>query len=212
MIRVVLADDQLLVRQGIRGLLSLTGDIEVVGEASDGLEAVDAVLRTRPDVGLFDVRMPVASGIEALRELRKRKLDLKVILLTTFDDDRALKEAIDVGVAGWLLKDVSLEDLAAAIREVAAGGKLVMPMTASAAETIRAEAATFPANELPTALTSRELEVLRFIARGMSNREIADALGTAEGTVKNQASSILQKLGVRDRTRAVLRAAELGLL
>ena len=212
MIRVVLADDQLLVRQGIRGLLSLTGDVEVVGEASDGLEAVDAVLRTRPDVGLFDVRMPVASGIEAIRELRKRKLDLKVILLTTFDDDRALKEAIDVGVAGWLLKDVSLEDLAAAIRKVAEGGTLVMPMTAGAAETIRAEAAAFPANELPTPLTERELEVLRFIARGMSNREIADALGTAEGTVKNQASSILQKLGVRDRTRAVLRAAELGLL
>ena len=212
MIRVVLADDQLLVRQGIRGLLSLTGDIEVVGEASDGLEAVDVVLRTRPDVGLFDVRMPVASGIEAVRELRKRKVDLKIILLTTFDDDRALKDAIDAGVAGWLLKDVSLEDLAAAIRKVAEGGTLVMPMTAGAAETIRAEAAAFPANDLPTALTERELEVLRFIARGMSNREIADALGTAEGTVKNQASSILQKLGVRDRTRAVLRAAELGLL
>jgi len=212
MIRVVLADDQLLVRQGIRGLLSLTGDIEVIGEASDGLEAVDVVLRTRPDVGLFDVRMPVASGIEAVRELRKRKVDLKIILLTTFDDDRALKDAIDVGVAGWLLKDVSLEDLAAAIRKVAEGGTLVMPMTAGAAETMRAEAAAFPANDLPTALTSRELEVLRFIARGMSNREIADALGTAEGTVKNQASSILQKLGVRDRTRAVLRAAELGLL
>lgn len=212
MTRVVLADDQLLIRQGIRGLLALTGDIEVVGEAGDGLEAVDVVLRTRPDVGLFDVRMPVASGIEAVRELRKRKVELKVILLTTFDDDRALKEAIDVGVAGWLLKDVSLEDLAAAIRKVAAGGTLVMPMTAAAGETIRAEAASFPANDIPVALTSRELEVLRLIARGMSNREIADALGTAEGTVKNQASSILQKLGVRDRTRAVLRAAELGLL
>jgi DNA-binding NarL/FixJ family response regulator len=210
--RVVLADDQLLIRQGIRGLLALTGDIEVVGEAGDGLEAVDVVLRTRPDVGLFDVRMPVASGIEAVRELHKRQVELKVILLTTFDDDLALREAIDVGVAGWLLKDVSLEDLAAAIRKVAAGGTLVMPMSAAAGETIRAEAAVFPANEGPVALTSRELEVLRLIARGMSNREIAEALGTAEGTVKNQASSILQKLGVRDRTRAVLRAAELGLL
>jgi DNA-binding NarL/FixJ family response regulator len=210
--RVVLADDQLLIRQGIRGLLALTGDIEVVGEAGDGLEAVDVVLRTRPDVGLFDVRMPVASGIEAVRELHKRQVELKVILLTTFDDDLALREAIDVGVAGWLLKDVSLEDLAAAIRKVAAGGTLVMPMSAAAGETIRAEAAAFPANEGPVALTSRELEVLRLIARGMSNREIAEALGTAEGTVKNQASSILQKLGVRDRTRAVLRAAELGLL
>lgn len=212
MIRVVLADDQLLIRQGIRGLLGLTGDIDVVGEASDGLEAVDVVLRTHPDVGLFDVRMPNGSGIDALKELRKRKIELKVILLTTFDDDEALKAAIAEGAVGWLLKDVSLEDLAAAIRKVAAGGTLVMPMTATAGETIRTEPADFPSNELPTELTSRELEVLRLIARGMRNREIADALGTAEGTVKNQASSILQKLGVRDRTRAVLRAAELGLL
>ncbi len=212
MIRVVLADDQLLVRQGIRGLLAITGDIEVVGEAGDGLEAVDVVLRTKPDVGLFDVRMPVASGIDAMRELKKRKVDLKVILLTTFDDDAALKEAMREGAYGWLLKDVSLEALAAAIRDVAAGKTQVMPMTAGAGETIRMEATEFPANERPTALTARELEVLRLIARGMSNREIAEAHGTSEGTVKNQASSILQKLGVRDRTRAVLKAAELGLL
>jgi len=212
MIRVVLADDQLLVRQGIRGLLALTGDIEVVGEAGDGLEAVDLVLRTKPDVGLFDVRMPVASGIDALRELRKRKVDLKVILLTTFDDDAALREAMKEGAYGWLLKDVSLEALAAGIRDVAAGKTLVMPMTAGASETIRMEPADFPANDRPTPLTARELEVLRLIARGMSNREIADSLGTSEGTVKNQASSILHKLGVRDRTRAVLKAAELGLL
>jgi len=211
-IRVVLADDQLLVRQGIRGLLSLTGDIEVVGEANDGLEAVDLVLKTKPDIGLFDVRMPVASGIDAIRELRKRKVDLKVILLTTFDDDAALREAMKEGAAGWLLKDVSLEALAAGIRDVAAGKTLVMPMTAGAGETIRMEPADFPANDRPTPLTARELEVLRLIARGMSNREIADSLGTSEGTVKNQASSILQKLGVRDRTRAVLKAAELGLL
>lgn len=212
MIRVVLADDQLLIRQGIRGLLALTGDIEVVGEASDGLEAVDVVLRTHPDVGLFDVRMPQGSGIDALKELRKRKIDVKVILLTTFDDDEALKSAIKEGAMGWLLKDVSLECLAATIRDVATGGTRVMPTTAAAVETIRTEHAPFPSNELPAELTARELEVLRLIARGMRNREIAEALGTAEGTVKNQASSILQKLGVRDRTRAVVRAAELGLL
>ena len=212
MIRVVLADDQLLVRQGIRGLLEMTGDVEVVGEAGDGLAAVDVVMKTKPDVGLFDVRMPVATGIEALRELKKRKIELKTIMLTTFDDDAALKDAIREGAAGWLLKDVSLEALAAAIRDVAAGKKLVMPMTAGAGETIRMEPTDFPANAHPTALTARELEVLRLIARGMSNREIAEANGTSEGTVKNQTSSILQKLGVRDRTRAVLKAAELGLL
>jgi DNA-binding NarL/FixJ family response regulator len=212
MIRVVLADDQLLVRQGIRGLLEMTGDVEVVGEAGDGLEAVDLVLRTKPDVGLFDVRMPVATGIDALRELKKRKVALRVIMLTTFDDDAALKDAMREGAAGWLLKDVSLEALAAAIRDVHAGKTLVMPMTAAAGETIRMESTEFPASDRPTALTARELEVLRLIARGMSNREIAEMNGTSEGTVKNQTSSILQKLGVRDRTRAVLKAAELGLL
>lgn len=212
MIRVVLADDQRLVREGIRGLLEMTGDIEVVGEAADGLEAVDLVLRTKPDVGLFDVRMPVASGIDALRELKKRKVALKTIMLTTFDDDAALREAMREGAAGWFLKDVSLEALAAGIRDVAAGKTLVMTMTAGASETMRMEPLEFPSNEQPTALTARELEVLRLIARGMSNREIADSLGTTEGTVKNQTSSILQKLGVRDRTRAVLKAAELGLL
>lgn len=212
MIRVVLADDQLLVRQGIRGLLEMTGDVEVVGEAGDGLEAVDVVMKTKPDVGLFDVRMPVATGIDALRELKKRKIDLKTIMLTTFDDDAALKDAMKEGASGWLLKDVSLEALSAAIRDVAAGKKLVMAMTAGASETMRMEPTEFAANEQPTALTARELEVLRLIARGMSNREIAEQNGTSEGTVKNQTSSILQKLGVRDRTRAVLKAAELGLL
>ncbi len=212
MIRVVLVDDQLLVRQGIRGLLELIDDIEVVGEAGDGLEAVDVVMKQKPDVGLFDVRMPVASGIDALRELKKRKIELRTIMLTTFDDDAALKDAMREGACGWLLKDVSLEALAEAIRKVAGGGTLVMPMTNAAAETIRMESTEFPATDRPTQLTARELEVLRLIARGMSNREIAEANGTSEGTVKNQTSSILQKLGVRDRTRAVLKAAELGLL
>jgi len=211
-IRVVLVDDQLLVRQGIRGLLEMIDDIEVVGEAGDGLEAVDVVMKQKPDVGLFDVRMPVASGIDALRELKKRKIELRTIMLTTFDDDAALKDAMREGACGWLLKDVSLEALAEAIRKVASGGTLVMPMTNAAAETIRMESTEFPANDRPTQLTARELEVLRLIARGMSNREIAEANGTSEGTVKNQTSSILQKLGVRDRTRAVLKAAELGLL
>jgi DNA-binding NarL/FixJ family response regulator len=211
-IRVVLADDQLLVRQGIRGLLGMIDGIEVVGEAGDGLEAVDVVIKTKPDVGLFDVRMPVASGLDALRELKKRKIALRTIMLTTFDDDAALREAIHEGASGWLLKDVSLEALAEAIKKVAAGGTLVMPMTNTAGETIRMDATEFPASDRPTQLTARELEVLRLIARGMSNREIAEANGTSEGTVKNQTSSILQKLGVRDRTRAVLKAAELGLL
>lgn len=210
MIRVVLADDQRLVREGIGGLLGLSGDIEVVGEARDGFEAVDVVMRTHPDVGLFDVRMPSCTGIDALRELKKRKIELKTIMLTTFDDGEALKEAMREGACGWLLKDVAPEDLAAAIKRVAAGEKLVQAMTDGASEAITADPAGFPSSGDPDALTAREREVLQLMARGMSNREIAEALGTAEGTVKNQCSSIFQKLGVRDRLRAVLRAAELG--
>ena len=210
MIRVVLADDQRLVREGIGGLLGLSGDIEVVGEARDGFEAVDVVMRTHPDVGLFDVRMPSCTGIDALRELKKRKIELKTIMLTTFDDGEALKEAMREGACGWLLKDVAPEDLAAAIKRVAAGEKLVQAMTDGASEAIAADPAGFPSSGDPDALTGREREVLQLMARGMSNREIAEALGTAEGTVKNQCSSIFQKLGVRDRLRAVLRAAELG--
>src|SRR5581483_3554016 len=159
------------------------------------------VMKTKPDVGLFDVRMPSASGIDAIRELKKRKIDLKVIMLTTFNDDRACVEAMKEGAMGWLLKDISLEDLAKAIREVAAGKKLVMPIGASASEVITSEASEFPATDGPVKLTDREREVLQLIARGMSNKEIGDTLGTAEGTVKNQASSIMAKLGVRDRTR-----------
>ena len=210
MIRVVLADDQRLVREGIGGLLGLSGDIEVVGEARDGFEAVDVVMRTHPDVGLFDVRMPSCTGIDALRELKKRKIELKTIMLTTFDDGEALKEAMREGACRWLLKDVAPEDLAAAIKRVAAGEKLVQAMTDGASEAIAADPAGFPSSGDPDALTGREREVLQLMARGMSNREIAEALGTAEGTVKNQCSSIFQKLGVRDRLRAVLRAAELG--
>lgn len=211
MIRVVLADDQRLVREGIGGLLGLSGDIEVVGEASDGFEAVDVVMRTHPDVGLFDVRMPSCTGIDALRELKKRKIELKTIMLTTFDDNDALKEAIREGACGWLLKDVSLETLTAAIKKVAAGERLVQAMTDGASEVLAADPVVF-ASDAPEALTAREREVLQFLARGMSNREIAESLGTAEGTVKNQCSSIFQKLGVPNRIQALLRAAELKLI
>lgn len=213
MIRVVLADDQLLVRQGIRGLLEMTGDVEVVGEAGDGLEAVDVVMKTKPDVGLFDVRMPVATGIEALRELKKRKIDLKTIMLTTFDDDAALKDAMKEGAAGWLLKDVSLEALAAAIRDVHAGKKLVvMTMTAAASETMRMEPTDFPANEQPTALTTRELEVLRLVATGQTNKAIAKRLFLSEKTIDRHVSNIFAKLNVASRAAATAYAYQNSLV
>lgn len=213
MIRVALADDQTLVRQGIKGLLELTHDIRVVSEASDGEEALRILTTVAVDVALLDVRMPRKTGVEVLAALARTKSPPPGILLTTFDDDTVAIEAIKLGARGFLLKDVSLEQLAEAVRTVAAGGTLINPaVTERVVRGLARLATSFPASPIPVALTKRELDVLRLIAAGHSNREIAVALGTAEPTVKNQASSIFSKLGVRDRTRAVLRAIELGVL
>jgi DNA-binding NarL/FixJ family response regulator len=213
MIRVVLADDQRLIRQGIRGLLELAGEFNVVGEAEDGEQAVRMIVDLHPNVALLDVRMPGLDGLAAVRELREKGDQTPIVLLTTFDDDTVLLEAVRVGAAGFLLKDVDVEDLGKVLRAAAAGERLALPAVGARAEReARHIGAGFAASELPEELTPRELEVLRLIAGGFSNREIAHALGTAEGTVKNQASSVLSKLGVRDRTRAVLKALELGWL
>jgi DNA-binding NarL/FixJ family response regulator len=212
-IRVALADDQTLVRQGIKSLLELTPDLRVVVEASDGAEAIERFPGAGVDVALLDVRMPKKTGIEVLATFAAGKRGPPVVLLTTFDDDAIALEGIKLGARGFLLKDVSLEQLAEAIRAVAAGGTLINPaVTERVVRGLARLSARVPAAPSPAALTRRELEVLRLLASGASNREIADALGTAEATVKNQASSIFGKLGVRDRTRAVLRAIELGLL
>lgn len=211
MIRVVLVDDQTLVRRGIRSLLELAGDITITAEAADGEEAMAAIRREKPDAVLLDVRMPKKTGIDVLRELRASDDLPPTILLTTFDDDEALLEGVKAGARGYLLKDVSLEQLTDAIRTVAGGGTLIRPaVTERVLRGLEHMRRDFEALSPPDPLTRRELEILRLMAGGYSNREIADALGTAEGTVKNHASSILSKLGVRDRTRAVLKALELG--
>lgn len=211
MIRVVLVDDQTLVRRGIRSLLELAGDIDIVAEAADGEEGVATILRERPDVVLLDVRMPKKDGLEVLRELQGATALPPTILLTTFDDDDALLEAMKAGARGYLLKDVSLEQLTDAIRSVAGGGTMIRPaLTERVLRGLEHVRRDFDALDPPDPLTKREVEILRLMAGGYSNREIAGALGTAEGTVKNQASSILSKLGVRDRTRAVLKALERG--
>ena len=211
MIRVVLADDQTLVRSGIRGLLDLTEDIRVVAEAEDGADARRVLARQSADVLLLDVRMPGCGGIELLRAPGYALPP--TIMLTTFDDEDALFEAMRLGARGFVLKDISLERLADGIRSVAAGGTLFRPALTERIRSSfeRGHAATGP---VPTAgvLTPRETDVLALVAAGLSNAEIADHLGASEGTVKNHVSSILSKLGVRDRVRAVLRGIELSLI
>lgn len=213
MIRIVLADDHTLVRQGLRSLLERSGEVTVVHEAVDGDEALARLLEPGIDVGLVDVRMPRRTGVEVVQELRKRGIAVPIILLTTFDDEAMLLAAVREGISGYLLKDIGAPQLLDALRVAARGGTTILPaITERAKRFFAGRDSAFEAAEMPDALTPRELEVLRLIAAGYSNREIAEALGTAEGTVKNQTSSILSKLGVRDRTRAVLKALEIGWL
>jgi DNA-binding NarL/FixJ family response regulator len=209
-IRVFIADDQLLIRQGIRTLLEMDAEIVIAGEAEDGAETIALVPGSNVDVLLLDVRMPKKSGVDVLRELSAIDALPPTLVLTTFDDTAVVLDAIRSGARGFLLKDISYQQLMSAIRAIAAGGTVFQP--AITQRLLRATAPTahdaMPIEEL----TARELEVVRLMAGGYSNKEIAHALGTAEGTIKNQVSSILSKFGVRDRTRAVLKALEAGLL
>jgi DNA-binding NarL/FixJ family response regulator len=210
-IRLVLVDDQTLVRSGIKGLLHLTGDIRVAGEAGDAEQAITVIPEVNPDLVLLDVRMPGRSGIDVLKTLSARNALPPTILLTTFDDDGALLEGMRAGAKGFLLKDISLERLADAVRRVAGGQTLFRPyMTERILRGLSEMEPMFPAPDQPDQLTSRETEILRLMAGGFNNREIADALFNTEGTIKNHVSNILSKLGVRDRVRAVLRGVELG--
>lgn len=213
MISVCLVDDQNLVRQGIRSLLELSDAIRVVAEASDGAQAVATIPEVKPDVVLLDMRMPGMSGLDVLNALAPRGQLPPTIILTTFDDDQLVLAGLKAGAKGYLLKDVSLEQLVGAIRTVADGGSLVQPAVTqrllSGLEHMRNE---FVSLDRPDPLTDRETEILRLMASGFSNKEIANSLGVAEGTIKNHVSNILSKLGVRDRTRAVLKAFELQLV
>ncbi len=219
MIRVVVVDDQTLVRHGIRNLLSLADGIEVTGEAADGIDALDAIARLRPDVVLLDVRMPRMDGLEVLEALRDRGDATAALMLTTFDDDEVLLRAMRLGASGHLLKDTSLERLADAIRTVAAGRTMIRPALTERIVRGLANDANDPAagDAAPPPMpverpTQRELEILRLMVAGWNNKQIARGLDLAEGTVKNHVSAILAKLGVRDRTRAVLRAIEEGIV
>lgn len=212
-IRVMLAEDQNLVRQGICSLLELSDTVEVVGQVEDGSEVAEGIRRYNPDVLLLDIRMPKMTGIQALQKMAQDGMMVPSIILTTFDDHQLVLEGLQAGAKGYLLKDVSLQSLVNAIHRVHEGETLVQPaITERILKGLSSLESSFPNEAAIEELTSKELEVLRLMAGGYSNREISLAIHKSEGTVKNQVSSILDKLGVRDRTQAVLRAINLGLL
>ena len=211
-VRVLLVDDQALFREALATLLDVRGDIEVVAEAANGEEALRAAARVRPDVVLMDLRMPVLDGIAATRRLRADQPDARVIALTTFDEDDEVFAALRAGAVGYLLKDVSAARLVEAILATARGESVLQPSVAAKLVAKFAEQPAAPPRPLVDPLSDRELDVIRLLAEGRTNREIAAALFLAEGTVKNHVTNVLAKLGARDRTQAALRARELGLL
>jgi DNA-binding NarL/FixJ family response regulator len=216
-IRILLVDDQALFREGLNTLLSVHDDIDVVGEAENGEAALEMAAQTNPDVILMDLRMPVLDGVAATRRLAQTQPDSSVIVLTTFDDDEHIFDGLRAGAVGYLLKDVSSDKLVEAIRAAASGQSFLQP---SVAARVINEFTRMTLSQSPTAstqplvepLSERELEVLREVAAGGSNKEIAAKLFITEGTVKNHLTNILGKLGVRDRTQAALKAKELRLI
>jgi len=216
-IRVLLVDDQTLLREGLHTLLSLHDDIDIVGEAANGQEALDAAAALQPDVILMDLQMPVLDGATAIRRLKASGHPARVIVLTTFDDDDRVFDGLRAGALGYLLKDVSSDKLVEAIHAAARGESFLQPSVAAKVlaefnRLERAAGAPPPPPDLVESLSERELEILRLVAAGNSNKEIAALLVITEGTVKNHVTNVLGKLGVRDRTQAALRAREMGLL
>jgi DNA-binding NarL/FixJ family response regulator len=216
MISVLLVDDQTLVRSGIRGLLELSADIRVVAEAADAASAMQALQQRAYDIMLLDNRMPGETGVELLERMRTQCIAVPAIILTTFDDDESLLRSLRAGAKGYLLKDISFERLCEAIRQVATGGTMFRPALSERVERSLANERVDHTETRPIEglehLTPREIEILALMAGGLSNREIADSLGTSEGTIKNHVSNVLAKLGVRDRVRAVLKAIDRGYL
>ena len=212
-INVCLVDDQKLIRDGITNLLNLSDDIKVVAEASDGQAFLELVDNTSIDVVLMDLSMPVMGGIETIKALNENNINIPIIILTTFDDHELILEAIQSGAAGYLLKDVSLETLIDGIKTVHSGNRLMQPaITERLMAGLKGYHSGLNMPDPLEQLTNRETEVLGLMATGCSNKEMSQMLHKSEGTIKNHVSNILAKLGVRDRTRAVLVAIEKGLL
>lgn len=207
MIKVLLVDDQSLIRQGLKALLELEADLEIVGEAENGQMAVNLIEELQPDVVLMDMRMPIMDGVAATREIHKRFSNIKILVLTTFDDDEYVKAALQNGAMGYLLKDTPSEELAEAIRAVDKGYTQLGP---GIVQKLLTQFPSLEATQSPpippslAELTPREKEVLRLIAQGASNREIAKQLYISEGTVKNHVTNMLNRLNLRDRTQAAI--------
>jgi DNA-binding NarL/FixJ family response regulator len=215
-IRVLIVDDQALFREGLETLLSVQKDIQVVGHASNGQEALDVALKSHPDVILMDVQMPVLNGVGATRRLKQSLPGCRVIALTTFDDKETVFEVLRAGAVGYLLKDVGSVQLAESIRVTARGDSILDPHVAAK---VVAEFSRFPtpltgtgSQTLPEPLSEREIEVLRLVMSGLSNREIAEKLFISAGTAKTHIHHLCGKLGVRNRTEAAMKARELGLV
>jgi len=214
LINVYIVEDQAIVREGLNSLLALSGDIAVAGMASSAEDALISLKSIRPDVLLLDIKLPNMNGVELISRLRAQGSLPPTLILTTFEDDGLLMDGLKAGAKGYLLKDVSLEQLIGAIREIAGGGSHINP-----AATDRLLRATLKRNGdlmddglSPSRLTIRETEILRLMANGFNNSEIGRVLNVSDGTIKNHVSSILSKLGVRDRTRAVLKGLQNGLI
>ena len=211
--RLILVEDQMLVREGIKSLLGLDDSVEVVGEYENGQQLIDSENAVNCDVILMDIRMPKLSGIDTLLALSDKGISTPVLMLTTFDDHELVNGAMRAGAKGYLLKDVSLETLVDTITQIKNGKTLIQPaVTEKVLQGLKGLNVEFESFENPEPLTEKEVEILRLIAAGYSNKEIADAMFKSTGTIKNQVSSVMAKLGVRDRTRAVLKALEQGVL
>jgi len=209
--KLIICDDQSIVRDGLEMLIKLEKDMEVVGTASDGAAALDIVAQKKPDIVLMDLKMPVMNGVEATRRIRSQFPGVKVLVLTTYADDEWVFDAIQAGASGYLLKDTPRDEVIKAIRGTLEGKTYVDPAVAGKVLQQAATRHAQPATNITAALTEREIEVLRLIAKGYSNKDISSRLFLSEGTVRNHVSVILAKLGVADRTQAAVIAIQHGL-
>jgi NarL family two-component system response regulator LiaR len=209
--KVIVCDDQAIVRDGLMMLLKLEPDIQVVGTADDGAAAVELVEKVKPDLVLMDLKMPVVNGVEATRQIRAKYPEVKVLVLTTYDDDQWVFDAIQAGATGYLLKDIPREDLVKAIKGTSSGKSYLDPAIAGKVLDQVSSRQTQSPTFITDKLTSREIEILRLVAKGLSNTDISERLFLSEGTVRNHISAVLAKLGVSDRTQAAVIAIQHGL-